>query len=184
MWKVLQISGSSLIQSLIASKKREAGGVQWCIIYENTGADGLNPVLLPALSLSNAMELQYLWGGWQQVLRALQEMWMLHIVLPTTLSLWGAFSSSLMSLKPFRLKMCLALCVSAVQPTSMSPPSWWLGITHPCLPCLPLPPPHPATSSPCSLGQINSLSLLAASTKWHYQHLFPFLCGLDGWKAP
>lgn len=161
----------------MAGKKREAGDIQQCITYVNTGLMSWSQFCcLPwAFQMPGSFSISEEAGS-----KCLEQTpgdaapWAVHR--PRC----GAFSSSLMSLKPCGLKICLAPRVSAIQPTSKSPHSWWLGITHLCLPCLRLPP---ATSSPCSLDQISSPSLLAACTKWCSQHLFPFLCGLDGWKA-
>ena len=54
--------------------------------------------------------------------------------------------------------------------------SSWLAAIHPCLRCLPLPPPCSATSSPWSLGQISSLSACSI-----YQMVLPMHVSICVW---
>lgn len=106
-------------------------------------------------------------GGWQQVLEQTHGSCGTLCCSPRSLFVetrW-AISFSLVSLKPFRLKMCFALCVAVRQPATMSllfavGISSWLAAGHPCPCCLlplPAPPPalgaalvQPAPSSACS----------------------------------
>lgn len=109
-------------------------------------------------------------------------LWTLHVVLPTTLApfLWSIFPFPDVTEVIQAENVFGSLCICST--TNIKVSSLLVTRNNPTLPPLPTSPPrpHPATGSPCSLGQISSLSLLAASTNWHSRPLCLFLCGLDG----